>query len=328
LYYLAPAGSALSVWAQRFTAAGAADGEPRSLTAGINIRDFSWTADAGRIAYSQGRRVGNVHRVPFTRQRVMTWADVEQLTYDEADNQCIALDRSGTRLVVTSDRSGSFDLWTMPAAGGAMTQLTKDPSAEWCADWSPDGSTLAFYAARSGNRDIYTMPAGGGPWRQITDDPGPDLHPQWSFDGKEIMYRSRREGVGGVWASPSAGGAARQLTRGAAGFAVAPTDGRMLMALAGDISLEQPNQPGSSRRISRSLGGPRWTPDGRYVLVRPEGDRIHIVAVDGRSPERLLVDLRGRRGSIGVYGTPTDGKYIYFVWTEDVGDIWVMDVEQ
>jgi hypothetical protein len=29
---------------------------------------------------------------------------------------------------------------------------------------------------------------------------------------------------------------------------------------------------------------------------------------------------------MGFYGTPTDGRFVYFVWSEDLGDIWTMDV--
>jgi serine/threonine protein kinase/Tol biopolymer transport system component len=326
LSYLEHAGSAMSLWARRFSA-GAPDGEPRSLTKGINIRDFAWTTDERRLAYSQGRRIANVYRVPLTMSRVATWADVDQLTFHQADNQCIALDRSGTRLVVTSDRSGSFDLWTMSASGGPMARVTTDPSAEWCADWSPDGTTLVFYAARSGNRDIYTVPAAGGPWRQITTDPAQDVHPLWTFDGREILFRSRGPGRDGNWISPNIGGAARFVGGRGAGSVPAPADGRRLWVVNSEVFAEQPDDAGPRVRLGRSSGAPRWTPDGRYVLLRAAGDRIHIVAADGRSPEQPAVDLRGRRGSIGVYGTPTDGKYVYFVWTEDVGDIWVMDVE-
>ena len=38
-----------------------------------------------------------------------------------------------------------------------------------------------------------------------------------------------------------------------------------------------------------------------------------------------LTKLPGRRGSLGS-SIATDGRYLYFNWSEDVGDIWVMDV--
>jgi Tol biopolymer transport system component len=54
---------------------------------------------------------------------------------------------------------------------------------------------------------------------------------------------------------------------------------------------------------------------------------IYIVNADGTGRERLVMDVSGRRGAVGSYGTPTDGKYIYFTWDEDLGDLWVMSAD-
>ena len=49
--------------------------------------------------------------------------------------------------------------------------------------------------------------------------------------------------------------------------------------------------------------------------------------------ERQLTDLEGRQGYMyffpgeGAEYAP-DGRFLYFSWREDVGDIWVMDVVQ
>jgi hypothetical protein len=51
------------------------------------------------------------------------------------------------------------------------------------------------------------------------------------------------------------------------------------------------------------------------------------VNADGTGRERMLMDVSGRRGTVGLYGTPTDGKYIYFTWDEDLGDLWVMSAD-
>ena len=40
----------------------------------------------------------------------------------------------------------------------------------------------------------------------------------------------------------------------------------------------------------------------------------------------MVVDLSGRRGSLGIYSTPSDGKFIYFIWEENLGDIWTMEL--
>ena len=44
--------------------------------------------------------------------------------------------------------------------------------------------------------------------------------------------------------------------------------------------------------------------------------------------ERQLTAFEGRRGNSPDPAPATDGKYLYFTWEEDFGDIWVMDVVQ
>ena len=46
----------------------------------------------------------------------------------------------------------------------------------------------------------------------------------------------------------------------------------------------------------------------------------------GGGRERQLTDLTGRHGVLGGNGLTTDGAYLYFVWVDNLGDIWVMDV--
>ncbi|MFQ5639799.1 MAG: hypothetical protein ACE5IR_17600 [bacterium] len=43
---------------------------------------------------------------------------------------------------------------------------------------------------------------------------------------------------------------------------------------------------------------------------------------------RQLTDLRVRNGQMGLYSLATDGEYLYFSWEEELGEIWVMDMEQ
>ena len=42
----------------------------------------------------------------------------------------------------------------------------------------------------------------------------------------------------------------------------------------------------------------------------------------------MRVRLRPQRqkGSIGVYALAADEAYVYFVWDEAIGDLWVVDV--
>ena len=338
LYYVANSGATMDLWAQAVDSHGAPEGRPRAITTGVGIRNAALSVDGRKIAYSQGRKVANVWRVPLRTGAPATWADATQLTFDQAFIECADLNRAGTRLVLSSDRAGSFDLWTMAAAGGELHQLTTDPSAEWCPSWSPDGSTVAFYAYRTGNRDVWTVPAAGGAWRQITDNPGNDMHPGWSSDGKELLFYTRRDGWNGTFAQSIDGSQGRRLLPY---FSVrwSPVDRRVayttddnIVTVAADDGRGQPVRLASVKvegRANFSVGGRiNWTPDGSgVVFMGADQPAILGANADGKTPARVLANLSGRRGSLGIYGTPTDGKFIYFTWNEDLGDLWMMTAE-
>jgi len=47
----------------------------------------------------------------------------------------------------------------------------------------------------------------------------------------------------------------------------------------------------------------------------------------GSSTDRQLTDFVGRSGYLGRE-SDTDGEFLYFTWSEDHGDLWVMDVDK
>ncbi len=49
-------------------------------------------------------------------------------------------------LVYDSNRTGTYEIFTMPADGSTSTQLTDDPAWDsWWAKLSPDRTTILFY---------------------------------------------------------------------------------------------------------------------------------------------------------------------------------------
>jgi Tol biopolymer transport system component len=338
LYYVANSGSAMDLWAQPVLADGAPTGRPATVTSGVGMRNAALSIDGRKLAYSQGRKVANVWRVPLRTGAPATWADATQLTFDQAFIECVDLNRAGTRLAVSSDRSGSLDLWTLPSAGGELQQLTTDPSAEWCPNWSPDAATIAFYAYRTGNREVWTIPSAGGEWRQVTNNPGVDMHPSWSSDGKELLFRTTRDAGSGSFAQPVDGSPGRLLSPTSGSMLWSPTDRRVaytegdLVTIASDDGRGEPirlaNVAAEGRPTFAVGGRISWLPDGSGVLfLGQENLTILGAAANGKTPPRTLVNLAGRRGIIGAYGTPTDGKFIYFTWQEDLGDLWMMTAE-
>src|SRR5262245_23782297 len=73
---------------------------------------------------------------------------------------CGAADAAG-RLVFSSGRSGSGDIYVVQADGSGETRLTTDPADDFDPSWSPNGTGIAFRSTRDGNDEIYVMDADG-----------------------------------------------------------------------------------------------------------------------------------------------------------------------
>ncbi len=119
--------------------------------------------------------------------------DAQQLV-SGSDNWHPAWSPKGEYVAFTSDRSGNYDIWMVPAKGGAPEQLTQHPANDDRVCWSPDGSMIAFASERSGNHDIWIMSLETKEVRQLTDHPSFDSHPDWSPDGRKIAFASTRNG--------------------------------------------------------------------------------------------------------------------------------------
>ena len=335
LYYVSNRTGSLDLWQQALAPDGAPDGPPQAVTTGIGLRSAAMSPDGARLAYSRGSRVGNVWRVPILPGREATWEDAEQVTFDQAVIQYIDFSADGERLFVSSDRMGNQDLWELPAGGGTMRQLTTEPTPDWTPRISPDGETVAFYSYRSGNRDLWIMPTMGGPARQLTRHDGVDAMPTWSPDGGEIAYASDRAGNWDIWVLSLTGGEPRQVTTDSAtdGLPVWSPDGEWIgfnSSRSGTFSgWRVPAAGGVAEPLTTEPAlFADWSSDSRTAYVsRPDG--LWSVSVDGGG-ERRLANLAGRHGNL-LTDSPAVGYsengYLYFTWQEDLGDIWVMDVE-
>ncbi len=309
-------------------------GEAERVTTGLEVRDISFSRDGSRVAYSKGRWVSNFWRVPILENRPATWGDAEQVTFDQAYVEFLGISPDGQRVVYSSDRTGNQDIWMMPI-GGQPTQLTADPAPDWAPDWSPDGDRLAFYSYRTGDRELWTMPAGGGPATQLTRSKGLDAGAEWSPDGRDIAFRSERTGNSEVWVIAADGSRERQITDHPAsdGLSTWSPDGRWLAfgsSRSGGNGIWRVSSEGGEPELmtNSSSGGPRWSHDGAHLYFRGAFERagnLWALSIKDRT-ERPITNLVGKRGTVGRMQPETDGKYLYFPWRDDLGDIWVMDL--
>jgi serine/threonine protein kinase len=338
--YVSNRGGPMDVWQQRLTAEGTPDGPPHAVTTGIGIRRSTFSADRTKLAYSRGQTLANVWRVPILADRPAVWGDAEQLTFDQAFIEFVDVSLDGRRLLVSSNRSGNQDLWLMPIGGGEPTQVTRDPAPEWAPRFSPDEREAVFYGYRSGGRELWVTATDGGPTRQLTQTQGGGGFPDWPRVGNTILF-TRRDSLfarGCLAAVDKAGGEPRCLTTEATDmfYPAGSPDGRLVVFNANRdgtsrLYVKEPRLDAAERPITRSgqiAILPRWAVDGRSIFFRrlTAGiPNLWSVTADGQL-ERQMTNLVGRRGVLGATALATDGRYLYFTWQEETGDLWTMNV--
>lgn len=121
----------------------------------------------------------------------------------------------GMRILMTSDRGGAYDLWTIRPDGSDPIQLTNTPELERTASWSPDGSTIVFDRVVPPIANLWLMNSDGTNQRSLTGTTGVYMSPHWSPDGSKLVYQDGNTGVADIWVMNADGSNRINLTNSA-----------------------------------------------------------------------------------------------------------------
>jgi dipeptidyl aminopeptidase/acylaminoacyl peptidase len=232
----------------------------------------------------------------------------------------------GTRLAFVSDRTGkeydegrNADVWTVPAAGGALTQVSTSEGRDGSPVWSPDGKTIAFVSS-GGDDDsaprIMLAPSGGGEARDAAK--GLDLIPgqlQWGENGRALYFETGVKGENHLFRVDVATGAVRQVTTGPRAVrqaSVSPTLPR-LAYLANDFQhlddVYSAALDGKGERKLSDLNGALWK-----TLDLASVERMTYKGADGWDIDGFLVKPVGFDATkrwpmiLSIHGGPA-GQY-------------------
>jgi len=215
---------------------------------------------------------------------------VRQLTFDNHDIRGLAWTAGGEDLMYASNRGSGYRLWRVQAYGGSPRDLIIGGNRASFPAIAPAGNRLVFVESPA-VAEIWMAQIGanGEPEREhpVIRSAGRETNPSFSPDGKRIADISAQSGDQEVWIT-DADGTRTQLTR-----------------------LE-----------NRWMDEPRWSPDGKMLLVTahgPNGSEIFTVPAAGGKSTRVLSDA-----SDGAWSH--DGKSIYYSsWRG--GGIWKADAD-
>ena len=197
-----------SLW--RITARGAT--APRRVQTPADESGWpAYSPQKHRLVFARANLDKNIYRLPLKGD---TAAGPPSLFISSSrSEEAPQFSPDGSKIVFTTNRSGSTEVWVCDRDGSNAVQLTSlGAGVTGSPHWSPDGKRIVFDSTTEGQFEIYDINSNGGPPRRLTDHPATDALASFSRDGRFIYFSSNRTGRYEIWRMPAGGGNLVQLT--------------------------------------------------------------------------------------------------------------------
>ncbi|MGE0554939.1 MAG: prolyl oligopeptidase family serine peptidase, partial [Gemmatimonadales bacterium] len=197
-----------------------ADGAATRITGSPLYEVFpSWTADGGKVLYTQLDQRWVDHDVyaiaPGGGDARLLFGDKDYFDYRQgASFGSVLVSPDGRTAMFRSQRSGWANYWLIPISGGEPRQLAAESADQSDAKWSPDGSRVLFLSMSNGTQSLNVVAAAGGSARTVVAPAtGIVSRAEWSPDGRRIAYQlGTPTKANDLYVVSAAGGEPRRLT--------------------------------------------------------------------------------------------------------------------
>jgi Tol biopolymer transport system component len=326
-------------------------GEPVALTNGLGEHTESRaSADGRRIVTTRLSKHQAIASIVVSAGSPI----VQNLTDGFGGDLDPSSDRQTGRIVFSSSRAGSRNLWIAKADGSDAVPLTTGTAIDERPSFSPDGQQIAFVSDRDSKRGIWVMSAQGGAPKLLAHETVLDTL-TWSRDGQRIMF-ARPGGPLPALASVSASGgtveSVKLPTEGGYAPGLSPIDDTVAYLEPAMVPLPPPDTgPGLARnritfmdrygammfpelpRLNTNYGNGflAWAPDGKRVAVASVSanaqSQIWIIEPDSKQSIRKLIDFPIAVRPRGLTWSK-DGERVIFGSQEFNGDLVMYDLDR
>jgi len=283
-------------------------------SASVNAARFSWSPDGRSICWIRSVSPQSVDLTIYE----LSSGRARQVTFDkkDIDNVCWA---PNDQIIYSSNRTGNYNLWMVPASGGSPTRITKGIGPDYSTGISRDGSKLLYRQSQTLNH-IWIAGIDGTKPRQITFDDAYLWGITFSADGKEILFGNAAPGGAGagtcIFSIDRDGSNRRRLTSGEewVGRPLPSPDGRWIIydrdpiGAPGEstmVCLIDAKNPVAPTSIAKG-GAMGWADDTTFVTWNGATMSTWLNTITGGEPKRFFEDSTD---AVPLQG----GKYIGYV---------------
>jgi len=313
-----------------------ADRRERRLAACGNLEEprVSWSANGEWLVESfapgpdpiRGWQIARVSTQTGTREPLTLPVPATLGDYSPA------VSPDGSRIAFVRGINGATaDLFTIPFNGGAATRVTWDNQDLVGLDWTADGQSLVYATDRAGGYTIWRVPATGGEAQLVVGGAAKLKHPSVARTDGRISYESWGYEIN-LWEAPLSErldlegdltSTLRPVVQTSDQWNHSPdlsADGTRIAFVStrsGGAELWVADRTGANaRQLSQfgraSMRQPRWSPDGRRLLisagVNGQMDLYALDAATGSStrltndPEDEVAPAWSRDGASVIFG--------------------------
>ncbi|MBZ5688977.1 MAG: S9 family peptidase [Acidobacteriia bacterium] len=255
----------------------------------------------------------------------------------------------GREIVFTTNLTGRFNLWRVPAAGGFPIQLLQSDDRQSGAVWSPDGKWIVFEQDFGGGElyDLFAVSRDGADLINLTNTPGiSESGARWSPDGSMLALSYRPKESSNVdialldWKTKNVHKLTNEQTKNREWYgAIWSPDGKTIYstrANAGDTDSDVYRvdiATGQSENLTTHAGDVLYSvssvsPDGRTLLIasNEKGGYSNVALLDVGSRKRTWITDTKWEAEAGEFSP--DGKtFTYTVNADGRTNIYMVDRE-